>query len=172
MIDAKKDHSISAPRCGSTGPGPGLHRSRGDSDLVWCHEGGRPIDASQDWDEWKVTPLPGRSREKRARPRCRHDHALLPHHSDTLNRSSSSHGPGSLGLTATGNATGRASGSWRWGSPPRSLVVGRPGLEPGTYGSKVDRPLGDQGRADLRVIAGFLSTAARSFRACSGSCFA
>ncbi|MEV4111946.1 tyrosine-type recombinase/integrase [Nonomuraea sp. NPDC049695] len=24
-----------------------------DYDLVWCHEDGRPIDAGQDWDEWK-----------------------------------------------------------------------------------------------------------------------
>ncbi|WP_308126197.1 tyrosine-type recombinase/integrase [Nonomuraea ceibae] len=24
-----------------------------DYDLVWCHPDGRPIDADQDWDEWK-----------------------------------------------------------------------------------------------------------------------
>ncbi|MEV5898157.1 tyrosine-type recombinase/integrase [Nonomuraea fuscirosea] len=24
-----------------------------DYDLVWCHPDGRPIDAGQDWDEWK-----------------------------------------------------------------------------------------------------------------------
>ncbi|MGW0194445.1 tyrosine-type recombinase/integrase [Nonomuraea sp. NPDC003201] len=117
-----------------------------DYDLVWCHEDGRPIDAGQDWDEWKellrLAEVEKDARVHDARhtaatllieqgvdinsgnPRpltTDHDEALHPHHGDTLDRSSSPDGPGSLGLTATGNATGRASGSWRSGSPPRSL---------------------------------------------------
>lgn len=94
------------------------------------------------------TPSPGRSRERRPRPRRPHTAATLLIErgvdisvvQEILGYSQLTTTKRYTHINSLGpNATGRASGSWRSGSPPRSLMVGRPGLELGTYGLKADR---------------------------------
>ncbi|MEV3985927.1 methyltransferase domain-containing protein [Nonomuraea sp. NPDC049758] len=101
--------STSAPDPSPQAPGERWQ----DYDLVWCHPDGRPIDAGQNQDEWKeqgvdisvVQEILGHSQLTTPK-RYTHITATL-----STEAAARTHGPRTSGITATRNATGRASRS-------------------------------------------------------------